>query len=130
MNNFEPPKDFEQSIRQQQLSVAFREMYLLVRALHMQTDPASRENKILLAFFEEIMKTEWSDEEKVNTLVKTCQDIMGVVIGGKKVKENNKETNLVKIGKENKSPVKNQSQTKASQLSQKRLFAAMGRRQP
>lgn len=89
MNNFNPPKDFKQSIRQQQLTLAFREMYLLVRALHIQTEPGSVENLTLELFFGKIMDAEWTDEDKVEKLLKNCQKMIGELFG-----DNKKETIL------------------------------------
>jgi hypothetical protein len=89
MNNFKDPKDFHESIKYQQLSLAFREMYLLIRALHMQTEPDSFENNALLIFFKKIMKSDWHDENEVEKLILQCQILLSELSGEKKkTKEN------------------------------------------
>lgn len=89
MNNFNEPKDFHESIKHQQLSLAFREMYLLIRALHMQTDPDSTENKILLGFFEKIMQSDWHDEDKVESLILESQILLAKLFGERKNEKEN-----------------------------------------
>lgn len=60
------PTDAKSSVKSAVLLRSYREMYLMIRIMHLLSKPGSAENKSLLEFMKnELFNEQWTDREKV-----------------------------------------------------------------
>lgn len=94
------PVDLKESIEHTSVMKQFREMYLLIRALHVLSKPGSEENEALIKFFEEIITNTWVDLEQAKKLLIKGQ-VLIVEICKAENKENIPPTTHTEENKEN-----------------------------